>query len=160
MALQLIFCVLKTHRSTYQEDSDTFDIKTTAVICFVLAAIVHPDLNARPLFDTLWTTALYVDVVAMLPQLSMLSKIGGEVEALNCHFVGATAISRIVSLGFWYHGFVELAPLDGGFNLAGWAIITAHLLQVLLLGDFLFYYIRACVSTGSARFELPTYVDV
>merc|ERR1719426_569978 len=106
------------------------------------------------------TTALYIDVVAMAPQLVLISKIRGEVEALTSHFVAATALSRLTSLIFWYHGFAELAPLDGSFNLAGWAIIAAHVLQVLLLGDFLFYYIRAVLKTGSARFELPTYVDV
>jgi len=160
VVLQLLYCVFKSHRSMYQEEHDTFNVELMALGCFVLAVLVHPDLNNRPVFDTLWTTALYIDVVAMMPQLKLMTKIRGEVEALTSHYVGATALSRLVSLIFWYHGFVELAPLDGSFNLAGWAIIAAHVLQVLLLGDFLYYYIRAWVSTGSARFELPTYVDV
>lgn len=160
LVLQLLYCVFKSHSSMYQSEHDTFNVEMMALGCFVLAVLVHPDLNNRPVFDTLWTTALYIDVVAMMPQLSMMAKIRGEVEALTSHYVGATALSRATSLIFWYHGFVELAPLDGGFNLAGWAIIAAHVLQVLLLCDFLYYYIRAWVSTGSARFELPTYVDV
>jgi len=160
VVLQLLYCVFKSHRSMYQEEHDTFNVELMALGCFVLAVLVHPDLNNRPVFDTLWTTALYIDVVAMMPQLKLMTKVRGEVEALTSHYVGATALSRLVSLIFWYHGFVELAPLDGSFNVAGWAIIAAHVLQVLLLGDFLYYYIRAWVSTGSARFELPTYVDV
>merc|ERR1719310_1277407 len=158
--LNIIYCIFKSHRSTYQEEHDNIKVEYIGLCCFVLAVLVHPDLNNRPVFDTLWTTALYIDVVAMMPQLSMMTKIRGEVEALTSHYVGATALSRATSLIFWYHGFVELAPLDGGFNLAGWAIIAAHILQVLLLCDFLFYYIRACFRTGSGRFELPTYVDV
>merc|ERR1719217_1575427 len=113
MALKLIHCVYKTHRATYQEDCDGFNVVNTAIVCFVLAVVIHPDLNARPVFDTLWTTALYIDVVAMVPQLWMMSKTGGEVEALTGHFVGATAVSRGVNLIFWFHGFMELAPLDG-----------------------------------------------
>jgi hypothetical protein len=158
--LNLLYCVFKSHRSTYQEEHDQFNVQFATLLCFVLAAQVHPDLNNRPLFDTLWMTALYVDVVAMMPQLVMTTKNQGEVEALTSHYVGATALSKVVGLIFWFYGFVELAPLDGGFNLAGWAIMAAHVFQVLLLGDFLFYYIRACLSTGSARFQLPTYVDV
>merc|ERR1719327_383703 len=131
-----------------------------ALSCFVLAVLVHPDLNNRPVFDTLWTTALYIDVVAMMPQLSLMTKIRGEVEALTSHYVGATALSRATSLIFWYHGFVELAPLDGSFNLAGWAIIASHVFQVLLVCDFLYYYIRAVVSTGSAKVKMPMCVDV
>jgi len=160
MALQIIYCVFKSNRQTYQEEHDTYSVQVIALICFVLAALVHPDLNNRPLFDTLWTAALYIDVVAMMPQLAMLAKIGGEVEALTSHYVGATALSRGMSLIFWYYGYAELAPLDGGFNMAGWAILAAHIVQMLLLCDFLFYYIRAVVKTGSARFELPIYVDV
>jgi len=158
MALKLIHCVYKTHRGTYQEDCDGFNVGLTAIVCFVLAVLIHPDLNARPIFDTLWTTALYIDVVAMVPQLWMMSKIGGEVEALNCHYVGSTALSRCISLCFWFHGFVELAPLDGGFNLAGWVIITAHIVQLLLLCDFLFVYVKACMSSGfNPRMQLPRY---
>merc|ERR1719310_1881456 len=158
--LNILYCIFKTYRSTYQEEHDNIKVEYVGLSCFVLAVLVHPDLNNRPVFDTLWTTALYIDVVAMAPQLVLISKIRGEIEALTAHFVSATALSRLTSLIFWYHGFAELAPLDGSFNLAGWAIIAAHVLQVLLLGDFLFYYVRALVKTGSASFELPTYVDV
>jgi len=160
LCLNLMYCVFKSHRSMYQEEQDQFNVQFVALICFVLAAQVHPDLNNRPLFDTLWMTALYIDVVAMVPQLVLMTKIQGEVEALTSHYVGATALSKAASLIFWFHGFTELAPVNGGFNLSGWAIVAAHVFQVLLLGDFLFYYVRACVSTGSARFQLPTYIDV
>lgn len=160
IVLQILFCIHKSHRATYQAEHDSScNIQTMALCCFLFAVLVHPDLNNRPVFDTLWTTALYIDVIAMVPQLIMISKCK-EVEALTSHFVGGTALSRLVSLIFWYHGFAELAPLDGSFNLAGWAIILAHVLQVLLLCDFLLYYVRAVVSTGSARVTMPAYVDV
>merc|ERR1719240_844468 len=161
IVVNILYCFFKSHRSTYQEEHDSsFKVEIIALACFVVAVFVHPDLNNRPVFDTLWATALYIDVVAMLPQLAMMSKIKGEIEALTSHFVGGTALSRLVSLFFWYHGFVELAPLDGSFNLAGWAIILAHVLQVLLLCDFLLYYVRAVISTGSAKVKMPMCVDV
>lgn len=161
MVLQIIYCVYKSHRQTYQEDDDAFNAQAVGLGCFVLAVLVHPDLNDRPLFDTLWATALYIEVVSMMPQLALIVKNRGEVEALTSHYVGSTAVSRLMSLTFWYHGFSELAPLDGSFNLAGWAIILAHVFQVLLLGDFMFYYVRACVSMGlNASWQLPTVVDV
>lgn len=161
MVLQIIYCVFKSHRNSYQAEHDIFSVHIIALCCFVLAALIHPDLNNRPVFDTLWTAALYIDVVAMMPQLGMLAKIGGEVEALTSHFVGATALSKFVSLIFWYHGYSELAPLDGSFNLAGWAIISAHVIQVLLLVDFLFYYVKACVKSGChPRLNLSATVEV
>merc|ERR1719473_2284473 len=160
MALKLIHCVYKTHRSTYQEDCDGFNVVNTAIVCFVLAVVIHPDLNARPVFDTLWTTALYIDVVAMVPQLWMMSKIGGEVDARNCHYVGATALSRCVNLIFWFYGFRELAPLDGSANITGWVIMTAHIIQMLLLCDFLALYVKACLKSGFSATVLPIHHDV
>lgn len=160
IVLNILFCIYKSHRGTHNVDLDSScNLQTMALCCFVFAVLVHPDLNNRPVFDTLWTTALYLDVIAMIPQLIMMSKCK-EVEALTSHFVGGTALSRLVSLLFWYHGFAELAPLDGSFNLAGWAIILAHVLQVLLLCDFLLYYVRAVVSTGSAQVKMSFCVDV
>merc|ERR1719265_1555404 len=100
------------------------------------------------MFDTLWTYALYVDVFAMMPQLWMVAKleVGVEIEALNSHYIAAIAASRLVNLYFWYHGFQELKPKDGGFNLTGWAIMIAHIIQCLLLVDFVAFYVKACVS--------------
>lgn len=157
MCLQIMYCVFKSYNFTYQADDDVCNVKAIVLICFTLAVLVHPDLNNRPLFDTLWTTALYIDVVAMMPQLKMMTKISGEVEALTSHFVGATAVSRVVSLVFWYVAFQELAPLDGSFNMSGWTIMFAHVVQVLLFCDFLFYYVRACALSGyNTRLDLSS----
>jgi len=143
MCLFLLHAVLKTHRSTYQEDCDDFDVKPALLGCILLAVFIHPDLDDRVLFDSLWASALYVDVVAMLPQLWMMSKVGREVEGLTGHYVAAITASRVSYFVFWYFGFVELAPVDGGFNAAGWTIISMQVLQLLFLADFMYYYLKA-----------------
>merc|ERR1719163_1664199 len=126
----LIHCVMIRFKDTYQEDQDSFEISHLLCGCLVLAIILHPHLNARPLFDTLWTFALYVDVFAMLPQLWMVAKLqSGEektqdLAALNAHYIAAIAASRGVSLYFWFYGFAEFAPKNGSFNLTGWAILV------------------------------------
>lgn len=146
--LFLLYLTFWRYRSTYQEDLDSFDISYLLGGCFVLSVLLHPSLNNRPLFDTLWTLALYVDVFAMLPQLWMVGKIqvGGELEALNAHYIGAIAASRLVSLYFWWYGYREFAPKNGGFNLNGYAILGAHIIQVLLLLDFVYFYVKSCIK--------------
>lgn len=166
--LVLLYLAFRKYRSTYQEDLDSFDISYLLGFCFVLAVLLHPRLNNRPLFDTLWTLALYIDVFAMLPQLWMVGKIqvGGELEALTGHYIGAIAASRMVNLYFWWYGFREFAPKDGSFNLTGYAILAAHVIQVLLLIDFVYFYVKSCfwgyvrvVQTGDSScmtgFEIP-----
>lgn len=161
MILQILQCVYKTHKSSYQKEHDSFNVMIVLIVCVALAAMLHPDLNNRPVFDTFWTAALYIDVVAMLPQLSMMAKIGGQVEALTSHFVGATAARCVASLVFWYYGYVELAPLDGSGNLAGYGILVAHFIQVLLLGDFFYFYIRACIRDGChPQLEIREVIEV
>merc|ERR1719389_1245853 len=142
MVLQILYCVFKSHRHTYQEECDAFSVQGITISCFILAVIVHPDLNDRPLFDTLWATSLYIDVVAMAPQLWMMSKSGGA-ESVTSHYVFAIALSRAVNLVFWYYGYAELAPEDGGANIAGYAILAAHVLQILLMADFVVLYIKS-----------------
>mmetsp|Transcript_9160 Transcript_9160/g.21997 ORF Transcript_9160/g.21997 Transcript_9160/m.21997 type:complete len:271 (+) Transcript_9160:109-921(+) len=142
---------------TYQWEHDTHPVAPVVGACFALAVLVHPTLNNWAPADIAWTTALYIDAVALLPQLWMMTRIGGEVEALTAHFVAAVCVSRFLNLIFWYHGFPELAPADGGFNSAGWAIILAHLLQLFLACDFLYYYAK---SVASGRLVLPVSVSV
>merc|ERR1719326_2437852 len=87
---------------------------------------------------------------AMMPQLWMVAKIqaGAEVEALNAHYIATIAASRAVSLYFWVHAYREFAPKNGGFNTTGWAIMGAHIIQCLLLVDFMFYYVKACICSS------------
>lgn len=148
--LLLLYFIFKKHRRTYQAYQDTFEIRYLLCAFFMLAVLVHPTFNDRPLFDTLWTFALYVDVFAMMPQLWMVSKLGGEggeqLEAMNAHYIAAISASRGVNFAFWFYGYEEFAPADGGFNWAGWAVMSASIIQMLLLLDFIVLYVRACVK--------------
>merc|ERR1719478_1124985 len=114
----LLHCVLHRFRCTYEEEDDSFEIGYLLSGCLMLAVLLHPHLNSRPMFDTLWTFALYVDVFAMMPQLWMMAKLelGSGLEILNLHFLAAIAAADGVSLFFWVYWFREFAPKNGGFN--------------------------------------------
>lgn len=156
LVVYLMRCVFVTHRSQEQELNDSFPVclKNVVMGCFVLAVVIHPNLDRKTLFDVLWTTGCYLETIAMLPQLWMLSKIGSEVEALTSHFVVLSALSRVFSLIFWYRGFAELRPPNGGFNFPGYGVMGAHVAQLLLSCDFVFLYIK---SFSRASMALPSY---
>ena len=97
----LIFCCKTCHRSSYQEQYDSFEIKPLMMFCCAMAVLIRPDLNDRPLFDTLWTASLYIDSVAMLPQLWMITRSGGA-QVLISHYVAAMAYEA--SEGLWEGG--------------------------------------------------------
>jgi hypothetical protein len=154
MVLYLLFCSIWSHRHSYQAEMDTMPgAKYIAASCLLLAMLVHPHLNRSAFFDVAWTTACYLETVSLLPQLWMLSKKGGEVDGMTSHFVVLTTLSRVLSLVFWYHAHGELRPKNGGPNLAGFGIISAHVLQLLLACDFVLVYVKGLIARS--RLLLP-----
>jgi len=143
IVFQLLYCCHKTHGTTYQLEHDTLEIAQALVPCFVLAFFTHGDLNSNKFFDVMWTISMNMDTVALLPQLWMLTKIGGEVEGMTTHFVAAIFVSRACAMLFWYYGYGELAPSSGGANIAGWTIMIMHSLQILFSADFMMHYLKS-----------------
>ena len=125
-------------------------ILPVAVGALVLAGLLHGNMNDRPLFDTLWMAGLLISTVAVLPQLWLITKTGGCVEALTSHYIAAMAASRVLSGIFMWHARNDLmcSPWITGFNHTSWTILAAHLLQIVLLGDFAYYYGKAVLAHG------------
>lgn len=148
--LWLLSQVWQSRQSSYQAEADSLPIMPMTVGAFVLAAMLHGNMNGRPLFDTLWLAGLFVSTIAVLPQLWLITRTGGKVEALTSHHIAAMAASRALSGIFMWHarGDITCHPWIGGFNHAIWAILGAHLLHMILLGDFGYYYIKAIMANG------------
>jgi hypothetical protein len=150
VVLWLLYHILVEQRNSYDKESDTLPTLPMVVGAFILAAILHADMNSRPFFDTLWMMGLFVGVVAVLPQLWLTSKSGGVIEACEGHFIAMMAVSRVLSGTFMWHARFDITcePYVQGVNHAVWAILVAHAAHLLLLGDFAYYYGKAIVSNG------------
>lgn len=156
MVLYLLHRVLKCR--TGQEDDDSFPVAPFALGCLVLAALLHGDLNDRPLFDALWMCGLFAGVVAVLPQLWLITRSRAKVPAMTCHFVAVMAFSRVLSGTYMWHAHNEITcePWIQGFNHAGWSILAAHAVHLMLLGDFAYFYGKNLATRGlSSSLELP-----
>jgi len=127
-----------------------------AVPCLILAVFFHPSLNHEWVSDTSWAASMYVESVAMLPQLYMFqkqaAKEGGTVETLLGHTVFALGFSRVFELIFWCASYKELTDHLGS-RTSGWIVLAAQIAHIIIMGDFFFYYGKS-VSTG-APMELP-----
>jgi len=157
LVLQLVYCVRVKHADTYQSDFDSLPIYRALPGCMALGIAFHGPLNHAPFFDSVWTIAMNIDMIAMLPQLSMLVLKGGEVEALTSNYIAAVFVSRCCAASFWCWGYEEMAPKDGSTNFAGYWCLVAHGMSVLLSADFMYHYweakSRAC---GSKAVVLPS----
>jgi len=113
------------------------------VACVCCALFYHADLNRNVIYDRIWASACYIETAAMLPQLWMMAKAGGEVEALTSHFIALTTAARFCSLSFWYLAFESGISFDEAGNHSEMVIIGAHLIQLLLACDFLMVYVKS-----------------
>jgi len=111
-------------------------------LCLTGAPIFRANLNHHYLADNCWMFSLLVETCANMPQIVLLSTIKDEVEGMTGHYLAAQAVSKLFSLLFWTTSYKELI-VAGSTPLASLTIIIAYLIQALLLGDFLYYYLKS-----------------
>lgn len=155
LVVQILYCIHKTHKYSYQAEQDTLPILPFLPPCAVLGFFVHAGLSQSQLYDTMWATSMNVDTVAMIPQLWMMSKIGGQVHGCTAHFVATLCASRCLTLAFWVIAYNDLV----GVELAAKQIVCAHVLQLLLSADFLYYYVKASIGGKNMTIAMPTNRD-
>jgi len=167
--IQLIYCVQKKYASTYQKEYDTMPIWNALPACIIGGILLHGDLNHSFMFDTMWTIAMNIETVAMLPQLWMLVRKGGVVEALTANYVAALFATSCFKLSFWWYGHEEIGHEEDPtlyHLMARYWVAGCHVLQVILSADFMFHYLKVpCGGSAgpggrSAEMVLPTGMDI
>lgn len=151
----IIYLVAVTFRSAYDPENDAFgkNMKIPAefgvlfliVPCLVLAMIIHPTLNQNFITDVSWTMALYLETVAVIPQLYMFQK-SGSVEPWTSHFVFTQGLSRVFLFAFWLSSYHELNDKGGKSVTGGWVgafVLLNQIIHLLVMGDFCFYYLKS-----------------
>ena len=75
-----------------------------------LATLLHPSLNNNALTDVAWTFALYLEAVAIYPQLYVFYAPhgGAELEPFEVNFVFSVAVGRLLHFIFWLSSYQEL----------------------------------------------------
>uniref|UniRef100_A0A7S2SFV5 ER lumen protein-retaining receptor n=1 Tax=Eucampia antarctica TaxID=49252 RepID=A0A7S2SFV5_9STRA len=150
-AAALWACMSKFNQ-TYQADLDKFGEFNVprgfgavwlAVPVFIFSCLVHPNLNNDFFSDVSWTYSMYLESVALIPQLYMFQKqSSGVVELMTAHFVAALGFGRIMELCFWSYSFHELVTA-GGSTLPGIVALLSQFMQLILMLDFFWYYYHA-----------------
>lgn len=155
VAFSVLVAMHGQHEASYEKQHDTCGIFPFLVGGLTLAFLVHPCLNNRAVPDIAWTCALYLEAVAMVPQLYLMSKKGGIVESFAGHFVACVFCSRLLMIAFWLHSYPELKLKGASFNLPGYGVLGAQLFQIALFCDFMYYYVKSTCSQGSLVLPEP-----
>jgi hypothetical protein len=157
MVLWVLYRVCSVQRRTYEADEDGFPAMPLALGALVLAAVFHANMNESPFFDTMWMCSVFASAISVLPQVWMLAHRRGKCPALTSHFVAVMALARVLSGAYMWHAYpeIEADPFFGNVKYAGYAVIVAHVVHLLLLGDFAFYYVKNVAVAGlSADLDL------
>jgi len=156
--------VLVKRASSYQADEDSAPhIRPIAAIAIAAAVLLHGDSNDFVPLDISWMAGLFLGVIAVLPQLWLITSTGGKADPLTTHYVAMMALGRIFSGTFmWYARWdIGCEPWVEGVNHTIWAILSAHLLHLLFLTDFAVIYVRTMLTKGiqaDFQFDVETWV--
>lgn len=157
----ILYSIFDAHKDTYQMDLDVLSFRYIVPTCVALAIVLHPHFVQGEWHSFLWTAYMYLDVCSLLPQVVMMARSTGMVEAPIAHFVAATALRWVIDLWFWYFDF-DLGPQGWykGINVSGCLIVAFHILSLCLVADFMYYYIKARFSGSKFSDDLDVGVPI
>jgi len=137
-----VYLIYMKFKATYDGNHDTFRAEFLVVPVGGLAFLVNHDFT--PL-EILWTFSIYLESVAILPQLFMISKTG-EAETITTHYLFALGLYR----GLYLINWVWRYYFEGFFDLIA---IVAGCVQTILYCDFFYLYITKVLK--GKKLSLP-----
>lgn len=88
------------------------------------------------MLEVLWAFSIYLESVAILPQMFMLQRTG-EAEVITTHYIFALGLYRALYIPNWiYRYFME--------NTFDAIAVVAGLVQTGLYSDFFYIYYTKC----------------
>jgi hypothetical protein len=164
LIIYLLYAVLHVNRHTYLEVDDDMSIGPLVFICLFLGFFLHGDMDDNVIADSFWLAGLFVSVLVVLPQYWLIVKSEGQVQTLTAHYIAATAVDRFLSGFFMWHSraWITCKPWIGEFEHTVCVILLAHLLHLVLLSDFGYFYLKKIVardcSASSTVNLIPSYI--
>lgn len=90
-------------RPTHDPAIDTIRLEYMMGPAFVLALLFHYHFD---FMEIMWTFSIYLEAVAILPQLFMLQRTG-EAEAITTHYIFALGAYRALYIPNWLYRYVD-----------------------------------------------------
>ena len=124
-----IYLMLNDYKPTHDPNLDTFKIRYLLGGSAVLA-ILFP--QKYTIAEILWTFSIWLESIAILPQLFMLQRTG-EAETITTHYLFALGIYRALYIPNWIYRYFAENHFDPVVFLAG-------VVQTVLYSDFFWVY--------------------
>lgn len=131
------FCIIwymRYHRvvsQTYDHEQDTFRVGFLTIPCFLLALAINHEFSVM---EVLWTFSIYLEAVAILPQLVLLQRTF-NVDTLTSNYVFLLGAYRGLYILNWLYRFLT----EPGYSQ--WIVWISGFVQTAIYCDFFYYYI-------------------
>jgi len=126
----ILYLMRVRYRATYDKERDTFRVAFLIVPSALLALLWNEEFS---FVEILWAFSIYLEAVAILPQIFMLHRTG-EVDVLTGDYVFTLGGYRAFYLLNWIY---RLLTQEG---YRQWIVWVAGIVQTLVYCDFFYYY--------------------
>lgn len=130
-----LYLMYAKFKATYDRNHDTFRVEFLLIPVTLVALLVNHEFS--PL-EILWTFSIYLESVAILPQLFLVSKTG-EAETITSHYLFALGSYRALYLLNWVYRYY----VEGFYDLIA---IVAGVVQTVLYCDFFYLYVTRVIK--------------
>jgi len=137
-----VYLMYVKFKATYDSNHDTFRIEFLLIPSAILALLLNHEYSVM---EILWTFSIYLESVAILPQLFMVSKTG-EAESITSHYLFALGSYRALYIFNWVFRFYG----EGFYDIIA---IVAGCVQTILYCDFFYLYITKVLK--GKKLQLP-----
>jgi hypothetical protein len=91
---------------------------------------------------------MYLEGVAIFPQIHLFQKKGGQIESYTSHYVSLQGLNRLLTLVFWYYTYEELNEENEDsysffHTYTGYFLIFSQVIQLLLMVEFYYFYFKS-----------------
>lgn len=137
-----VYLIYMKFKATYDHNHDSFRIEFLIIPSALLAIVINHEFTVM---EVLWTFSIYLESVAILPQLFMVSKTG-EAESITSHYLFALGSYRALYLLNWIYRYM----VESHYDLIA---IFAGIVQTILYCDFFYLYITKVLK--GKKLQLP-----
>ncbi|KAI0472393.1 putative HDEL sequence binding protein [Xylaria cf. heliscus] len=140
----IVYLMTTKYKPTHDPNLDTFRVQYLLGGAAVLAVLIP---YRYTLSEILWAFSIWLESVAILPQLFMLQRTG-EAETITTHYLFALGIYRGLYIPNWIYRY-----LTEPNHKVDWIAIVAGVIQTILYSDFFWIYYTKVLK--GKKFKLP-----
>jgi len=142
-----IIWYMRKHRvvsQTYDAEQDTFRVVFLVGPSMLLAMLINHEFSFT---EVLWTFSIYLEAVAILPQLVLLQRTK-NVDTLTGNYVFLLGGYRALYLLNWIYRFLT----EPGYRQ--WIVWVSGVVQTAVYCDFFYYYLKSWHK--NEKLQLPS----